>query len=117
MYEDVDVRTDGKTLGSSDQAEGLSVECGGAANRFFQNAGKKCFGCGRSTMQDLENWTKGFRHRDMYRPTSKAGEAKGESSVDMVKIPSNLRSGKGVVTSAEMRTTTLHTRTSYYLFQ
>jgi len=68
-------------------------------------------------MQALEKWSKGLRYRDLYRPTSKAGEAKGESSVDMVKIPSNLRSGKGVVTSAEMRTTTLHTRTSYYLFQ
>lgn len=28
-----------------------------------------------------------------YRPTSKAGDASGESSVVMVKTPSNLRSG------------------------
>lgn len=35
---------------------------------------------------------------------SKAGEQRGESSVLMVKMPSNLRSGKGVVTVAEMRT-------------
>ena len=40
-------------------------------------------------------------------PTSKAGEAMGESSVVMVKMPSNLRSGKGSATSAEMRARTL----------
>ena len=37
------------------------------------------------------------------RPDSNAGEAMGESSVDMVKMPLNLRSGKGAVISAEMR--------------
>ena len=40
-------------------------------------------------------------------PTSKAGEPMGESSVAMVKMPSNLRSGKGWVTSAEIRERTL----------
>lgn len=42
-----------------------------------------------------------------YRPTSKEGEAMGERSVVMVKMPSNLRSGKGAVTEAEMRAMTL----------
>ena len=42
-----------------------------------------------------------------YRPTSKAGEAMGESSVEMVKMPSNFRSGRGVVMEAEMRVRTL----------
>lgn len=37
-----------------------------------------------------------------YRPTSNAGEATGLSSVVIVKIPSNLRSSKGLVTSAEI---------------
>ena len=40
-------------------------------------------------------------------PTSKAGEAIGESSVVMVKMPSNFRSGRGSATSAEMRARTL----------
>ena len=31
--------------------------------------------------------------RESYRPVSKAGEARGESSAVMVKMPSNLRSG------------------------
>ena len=35
-------------------------------------------------------------------PTSKAGEATGESSAVMVKMPSNFRSGNGCVTSAEI---------------
>ena len=38
-----------------------------------------------------------------YRPDSKAGDARGESSVAMVKMPSNFRSGRGVVMEAEMR--------------
>jgi hypothetical protein len=42
-----------------------------------------------------------------YRPTSKAGEAIGLNSVVMVKMPSNLRSSKGFVTSAEIRVLTL----------
>lgn len=50
---------------------------------------------------------KGGEEKKAYRPTSKAGEAIGENSVEIVKMPSNLRSGKGVVTSAEMRTRTL----------
>lgn len=41
------------------------------------------------------------------RPGSNAGEAMGESSVVMVKMPSKARSGKGLVTSAEMLTRTL----------
>jgi len=46
--------------------------------------------------------------RVAYLPISKAGEAMGESSVVMVKMPSNLRSGKGWVTSAEIRARTLY---------
>jgi hypothetical protein len=42
-----------------------------------------------------------------HRPTSKAGEAIGENSVLIVKIPSNFRSGYGAVTSAEIRAITL----------
>ena len=45
--------------------------------------------------------------RDPYRPDSKAGDARGESSVAMVKMPSNFRSGRGVVMEAEMRVRTL----------
>ena len=37
------------------------------------------------------------------RPDSKDGDAMGESSVDMVKMPLNFRSGNGAVISAEMR--------------
>jgi hypothetical protein len=48
-----------------------------------------------------------LRHRSTYRPTSNAGEAMGENSVTIWKTPSNLRSGNGVVTSMEMRATTL----------
>ena len=33
------------------------------------------------------------KKEESYRPTSKAGEARGESSVAIVKMPSNLRSG------------------------
>ena len=40
-------------------------------------------------------------------PTSKAGDAMGDSSVVMVKMPSNLRSGRGRATSADMRVRTL----------
>lgn len=43
----------------------------------------------------------------MYLPNSKAGEAMGESSVVIVKMPSNFRSGKGWVTSADIRARTL----------
>jgi hypothetical protein len=42
-----------------------------------------------------------------YRPDSKAGDAMGESSVVIVKTPSNLRSWNGWVISAEMRATAL----------
>ena len=42
-----------------------------------------------------------------YRPDSKAGEARGESSVVMVKMPSNFRSGRGATMEAEMRVRTL----------
>ena len=42
-----------------------------------------------------------------YRPTSKAGDAIGEISVEILKVPSNFRSGNGVVTSAEIQTDTL----------
>ncbi len=42
-----------------------------------------------------------------YRPDSKAGDARGESSVVMVKIPSNFRSGRGAAMEAEMRVRTL----------
>lgn len=41
------------------------------------------------------------------RPDSKEGEAMGENSEVMVKIPSKGRSGKGAVTSADIRTRTL----------
>lgn len=41
------------------------------------------------------------------RPDSKAGDAIGESSVEIVNIPSNLRSGNGTVISAEMRASIL----------
>lgn len=42
-----------------------------------------------------------------YRPDSKEGDARGESSVVMVKMPSNFRSGRGAVMEAEMRVRTL----------
>ena len=42
-----------------------------------------------------------------YRPDSKAGDARGESSVVMVKMPSNFRSGRGAVMKAEMEVRTL----------
>ena len=45
--------------------------------------------------------------KDPYRPTSKAGEARGERSVVIVKMPSNFRSGYGAVTEAETRVRTL----------
>lgn len=38
-----------------------------------------------------------------YRPTSKLGAAMGDSSVVMVKIPSNFRSGLGAAMEAETR--------------
>ena len=47
------------------------------------------------------------REPKTYRPVSKAGEAMGESSVTIVKMPSKRRSEKGCVTSAEMRARTL----------
>ena len=43
-----------------------------------------------------------------YRPDSKAGDAIGESSVVMVNMPSNFRSGRGAVMEAEMRVRTLY---------
>ena len=42
-----------------------------------------------------------------YRPLSNAGEARGESSAVMVKMPSNLRSGYGIARVAEVLTRTL----------
>lgn len=42
-----------------------------------------------------------------YLPTSKAGEASGDTSVEMVNMPSNFRSGNGAVMLAEARTRTL----------
>lgn len=42
-----------------------------------------------------------------YLPTSKAGEASGDTSVEMVNMPSNFRSGDGAVMLAEARTRTL----------
>lgn len=41
-------------------------------------------------------------------PISNAGDDMGESSVVIVKMPSNFRSTNGWVTSAEMRARTLH---------
>lgn len=60
---------------------------------------------GLATQSDIARswWT--LKH--VYRPTSKAGEAIGENSVTIWKMPSNLRSGSGVVTSTEMRAMTL----------
>lgn len=46
--------------------------------------------------------------RQTYRPTSNAGDAMGENSVVIWKMPSNLRSGYGAVTSHETRATTLY---------
>lgn len=43
-----------------------------------------------------------------YRPTSKAGEARGESSAVMVNRPSNLRSGLGEAKVADILVRTLH---------
>ena len=40
-------------------------------------------------------------------PTSNAGDAIGDSSVVIVNIPSNFRSGNGWTTSAEIRAKTL----------
>lgn len=42
-----------------------------------------------------------------YLPASKAGEARGESSAEMVKMPSNFRSGYGFDTVADTRAKTL----------
>lgn len=42
-----------------------------------------------------------------YLPTSNAGEASGDTSVVMVNMPSNFRSGDGAVILAEARTRTL----------
>jgi hypothetical protein len=51
------------------------------------------------------------------RPTSKAGDAMGESSVVIVKMPSNGRSGKGLVTSAEILTRILIQNVNILLIQ
>lgn len=40
---------------------------------------------------------------DTHRPTSKLGDAMGDSSVVIVKMPSNFRSGLGAAMEAEMR--------------
>lgn len=42
-----------------------------------------------------------------YLPTSMAGEARGESSMEMLNMPSNCLSGYGTVTCAEARARTL----------
>lgn len=42
-----------------------------------------------------------------YLPTSMAGEARGESSMEMLNMPSNCLSGYGAVTFAETRARTL----------
>lgn len=49
--------------------------------------------------------SKGSEHS--YLPTSNAGEASGDTSVVMVNMPSNFRSGDGAVMLAEARTRTL----------
>ena len=47
------------------------------------------------------------KKEESYRPTSKAGEASGERSVVIVKMPSNFLSGYGDAMLAEMRHKTL----------
>lgn len=51
-----------------------------------------------------------------YLPTSKAGEASGDTSVEIVNIPSNFRSGNGAVMLAEARTRTLIDESKSILF-
>lgn len=53
------------------------------------------------------DWPRHGGEEDPYRPDSKAGDARGESSVVMVKMPSNFRSGRGAVMEAEIRVRTL----------
>ena len=48
-------------------------------------------------------WTEICDCRGTHLPTSKLGAAMGESSVIMVKMPSNFLSGLGAVTEAEIR--------------
>lgn len=59
-------------------------------------------------------WLRTFQGQELlgkkvlsYLPASKAGEASGESSMVMVKMPSNFRSGKGAVMLAATRARTL----------
>lgn len=66
--------------------------------------------CGVDGVGKGGDWERSYpRHggEGPYRPDSKAGDARGESSVVMVKMPSNLRSGRGAATEAEMRVRTL----------
>lgn len=62
---------------------------------------------GLSRREGVERSYPGHGGEGPYRPDSKAGEARGESSVVMVKMPSNFRSGRGAAMEAEMRVRTL----------
>lgn len=124
VRQDVHVGAHGPAFGAGDDAERFRVEGGGASDGFFEEAREERFGggwagearrgglvlvggckgcwglgCSREVGREGEG---GF-----YRPTSKAGEAMGESSVVTVKMPSNLRSGNGCVMVAEIRAMTL----------
>ena len=121
--EDVAGCKEGPDAGAGEEAQGFGGEGGRAADGDFKEAGEVgfevCLSVGACWFGVWGGVIWGLIEGGImlvggrisvdgaYRPTSKAGEAMGESSVFMVKMPSNFRSGKGAVMVAEMRVRTL----------
>jgi hypothetical protein len=108
MVDDVHVRTKSEAFRPSNNTKRFGIKGVRATDCFLKYAREDDFGVCR-TSNLIRNRTVGDRILEgAYRPTSKAGEAIGENSVTIWKMPSNLRSGSGVVTSTEIRATTLN---------
>ncbi len=98
-------------LGGGDISGGIWARYRGAGTAFAtMNLG---FGIGGWSVKGMRGFLTQFLrcfggNGEAYRPASNAGEARGESSVVIVKMPSNFLSGLGVVIVAEVRARTLN---------
>lgn len=108
VVQDVHVCAHVEAFLAGDDAEGFGVQGAGAADGFFEDAGEEDFGLVLSAICLLAfQFACAQEAVSSYLPTSKAGDAIGDSSVEMVKTPSNLRSADAFTTSDDTRTMTL----------
>lgn len=126
VVQDVHVRAQRPGRLAGDEAEGFGGEGARAAEGGLEGAGEVRFEVGLAVLlgpgisvvvsedgtgrgRGGKGLTPDMAGRVSYRPDSKAGDARGESSVVMVKTPSNFRSGRGAAMEAEIRVRTLWT--------